>query len=113
MSGVRKRVEIYRGIINIRRNKMEINKFIDPMCSHINVGTGVDTTIKDLAFKISKIINYNGLLEFDGSKPDGTPRKLLNTSLINNLGWYPKIELNIGLEKTYRNYLDNYHLKNK
>ncbi len=92
-------------------DKSRINKFIDPMCSHINVGTGLDTTIKDLAFKISKIINYNGLLEFDRSKPDGTPRKLLNTSLINNLGWHPKIELNIGLENTYQDYLDNYFLK--
>ncbi len=92
-------------------DKSRINKFIDPMCSHINLGTGVDTTIKDLAFKISKIINYNGLLEFDRSKPDGTPRKLLNTSLINNLGWHPKIELNIGLENTYQDYLDNYYLK--
>ena len=94
-------------------DKSEINKFTDPMCSHINVGTGIDITIKDLAKKISKVINYNGVLEFDSSKPDGSPRKLLNTSLIKNLGWNPKIELNIGLEKTYKNYLDNYHLKNK
>ncbi|MBO8219518.1 GDP-L-fucose synthase family protein [Prochlorococcus marinus] len=96
-------------IMNLDKSK--INKFIDPMCSHINVGTGLDITIKDLAFKIAKIINYKGLIEFDSSKPDGSPRKLLNTSLINNLGWHPKIELNIGLEKTYQDYLDNYYLE--
>ena len=73
-------------------NKSKINNFIDPMCSHINVGTGLDITIKELAYKIARIINYSGNLVFDNSKPDGSPRKLLDTNLINQLGWFPKIE---------------------
>jgi len=88
--------------------KSEISNFIDPMCSHINVGTGIDITIKDLAYKISNVINYPGNLEFDKSKPDGPPRKLLNTNLINKMGWFPKIELDDGLKKTYLDFLKNY-----
>ena len=88
--------------------KSEISNFIDPMCSHINVGTGMDITIKDLAYKISNVINYPGTLEFDNSKPDGPPRKLLNTNLINKMGWFPKIELDDGLKKTYLDFLKNY-----
>ena len=77
---------------------------IDPMCSHINVGTGEDLTIKDLALKIKEVIGYQGELIFDTTKPDGTPRKLLNTQKISNLGWEYKTSLKEGLKITYEDY---------
>ncbi len=78
-----------------------IDNLLDPMCSHINVGTSNDISIKELAFKIAHLVNFKGKLIFDNSKPDGTPRKLLDTNLIRKLGWSPKIELNNGLAETY------------
>lgn len=65
--------------------------------SHVNLGTGMDITIKELASIISKVVKFKGDLKFDKSKPDGTPRKLLDTTKINNMGWYPKIDLKEGL----------------
>lgn len=67
----------------------------------INVGTGQDITIKDLALKIKEITNFEGKLEFDASKPDGTPRKLLDVSKINSLGWKHTTSLEEGIRKTY------------
>lgn len=66
----------------------------------INVGTGEDLAIKDLALLIKKTVGYEGNLVFDASKPDGTPRKLLDVSKINNLGWKSEISLEAGIEKT-------------
>ncbi len=77
---------------------------IDPMCSHINVGTGEDLTIKDLALKIKEVIGYQGELIFDTTKPDGTPRKLLNIQKLSNLGWEYKTSLKEGLKITYEDY---------
>ena len=68
--------------------------------SLLNVGSGIEITIKDLAYKISKLLNYKGNIEWDKSKPDGTPRKKLNCEKINNLGWYPKISLDEGIMQT-------------
>ncbi len=70
---------------------------------HLNVGTGKDISIKELALKIAKIINYNGKILWDHSKPDGTPRKVLNVSKINALGWKAKIDLDYGLRETMEN----------
>ena len=67
----------------------------------INIGSGSDIEIKQLAEKIRKIIRYKGNFKFDISKPDGTPKKLLDISKINELGWKPKISLDEGIEKTY------------
>ena len=60
------------------------------MQSHINIGYGVDIKISDLAVEISRIVNYKGKIVFDISKPDGPKQKLMDSSLINNLGWKPK-----------------------
>tara|TARA_B100000212_G_scaffold124265_1_gene93280 strand:- start:1325 stop:2329 length:1005 start_codon:yes stop_codon:yes gene_type:complete len=68
--------------------------------NHINIGTGKDISIKNLAKKISEIVEYHGEINWDKSKPDGTPRKILDVSLINNLGWEAKIDLDIGIKKT-------------
>jgi GDP-L-fucose synthase len=69
--------------------------------SHVNIGMGHDISIKDLAEEIAAVVGYKGTFTFDRSKPDGTPRKLVDTSLITSLGWAPKIELRQGLESTY------------
>ncbi|MGA0839345.1 MAG: GDP-L-fucose synthase [Pseudomonadales bacterium] len=72
-----------------------------PMLSHINVGTGEDCTIRALAESMARTTGYTGRLVFDTSKPDGTPRKLLDVSLIRNLGWTARIGLEQGLQDTY------------
>jgi GDP-L-fucose synthase len=74
--------------------------------SHINVGTGVDLSIKQLAEAIRTVVNPDAELVWDTSKPDGTPRKLLDVTRLRELGWSPSIELDTGLASTYRWYLD-------
>jgi len=76
-----------------------------PMLSHINVGTGQDLTIKQLAETVAKVTNYSGKIEFDTAKPDGPPRKLMDSTRLNNLGWRPTIELEEGLTLAYKDYL--------
>jgi GDP-L-fucose synthase len=71
---------------------------------HINVGTGVDVTISKLAETIAKIVGYQGDLRFDVTKPDGTPRKLLDVSKLSSLGWRAKTSLEEGIKKTYEWY---------
>ncbi len=73
----------------------------------INVGTGEDLTIAELAETVSAVVGFQGALRYDVSKPDGTPRKLLDTSKIRALGWAPTVALRDGIERTYRWYLDN------
>jgi GDP-L-fucose synthase len=78
-----------------------------PMLSHINIGTGKDCTIRELAETISKVVGFEGKIEFDPSKPDGMPRKLLDLSRINALGWQASITLEEGIRDTYRWFLEN------
>jgi GDP-L-fucose synthase len=75
--------------------------------SHINVGTGVDLSIRELAETIRDVVNPTAEIVWDASKPDGTPRKLLDTSRLTALGWSPSIELRPGIESTYRWFLDH------
>jgi GDP-L-fucose synthase len=72
----------------------------------INVGTGVDTSIRDIAELIQKVVGYNGQLRFDPTKPDGMPLKALDSSELMAMGWRPKVSLQRGLEETYRWFLD-------
>jgi GDP-L-fucose synthase len=72
-----------------------------PTMSHINVGTGVDCTIRELAETMARVVGFSGQLVFDSSKPDGTPRKLLDVQRINGLGWQAKTSLETGLRETY------------
>jgi GDP-L-fucose synthase len=72
---------------------------------HLNIGTGVDITIADLAHRIAGVIGYQGKLVFDPSRPDGTPRKLLNVSKLNGLGWNPRTALHAGLKSSYADFL--------
>jgi GDP-L-fucose synthase len=69
--------------------------------SPVNIGTGEDITIKDLALMVKECVDYNGDLTFDSSKPDGTPRKLLDVTKLHNLGWKHKIELRDGISRVY------------
>ncbi len=78
-----------------------------PMLSHINVGTGVDCTIKELAHTIADVVGYQGGITFDATKPDGAPRKLLNVEMLKKLGWHYQIELKEGLQRTYDWYLQH------
>lgn len=73
----------------------------------INVGLGDDMPIKELAETVASVIGYQGAIEWDSAKPDGMPRKLLDTTRINELGWKPQISLRDGLESTYEWYLEN------
>jgi GDP-L-fucose synthase len=75
--------------------------------AHVNLGTGQDVTITELAEAIKSVVGFDGGLVFDPSKPDGTPRKLLDTSKINALGWHPAISLHDGLTSTYQWFLEN------
>ena len=72
----------------------------------INVGTGEDVTIKELASIISDVVGFTGGIDWDTSKPNGTPRKVLNVDKIKSLGWEPKISLKDGIKSTYEWYLD-------
>ncbi|WP_155806585.1 GDP-L-fucose synthase [Photorhabdus temperata] len=78
-----------------------------PMLSHINVGTGVDCTIRELAETIAKVVGFTGNIIFDSGKPDGTPRKLMDISRLSQLGWNYQISLETGLKMTYQWFLDN------
>ena len=74
---------------------------------HINVGTGEDVTIKELAETIADVVGYDRYINWDATKPNGTPRKVLNVDKIKSLGWEPKISLREGIEKTYEWYKKN------
>ncbi|WP_410175355.1 GDP-L-fucose synthase [Plesiomonas shigelloides] len=78
-----------------------------PMLSHINVGTGVDCTIREMAETMAKVVGFDGQVVFDSTKPDGTPRKLMDVSRLAALGWCYKVSLEEGLWKTYQWFLAN------
>ena len=84
-----------------------------PMLSHINVGTGNDVTIRELAETIKNVVGFSGELVFDRSKPDGTPRKLMDVSLLYNLGWKASMALNSGLERSYADFLSEQSGENR
>lgn len=79
----------------------------DAMCSHINVGTGVDCTIRELAETMALVVGFEGKLVFDTTKPDGTPRKLLSVDRLKDLGWEYSVDLRDGLAETYAWFLAN------
>lgn len=79
-----------------------------PMLSHINIGTGVDTTIRELTQTMKEVVGFEGEIIFDGIKPDGPPRKLIDVSRLSNMGWQYSIGLADGLKNTYEWYLTKY-----
>ena len=86
-------------------DKKAYDQCTSPMCSHINVGSGKDLTIKELAEIIRDVVGYKGEISFDPTKPDGNPRKLLDSERIKNLGFNAKVSLKEGLIKTYQDYI--------
>nr|ALK44166.1 GDP-L-fucose synthetase [Colwellia sp. C1] len=79
----------------------------EPMLSHINVGTGVDCTIKELVETVAKVVGFTGDIKFDAIKPDGAPRKLMNVDRLKSLGWGYSVELERGLALSYQWFIDN------
>lgn len=88
-------------------DQAEYQKHTKPMLSHINVGTGEDCSIRELAETIARVTGFTGRLSWDASKPDGTPRKLLDVSRLESLGWKAAISLEEGLRATYDWYVSN------
>jgi len=86
-------------------NKEIYDQHSEPMQSHINVGFGSDVTIAELAKVVGEVVGYEGKISFDATKPDGSPRKLLDSALVNRLGWSAKISLNEGLKFAYEDFI--------
>ncbi|MDH6018066.1 GDP-L-fucose synthase [Vibrio splendidus] len=92
-------------VMNLNQQSYQENT--QEVLSHINVGTGVDCTIRELVETVAKVVGFDGEIEFDTTKPDGTPRKLMDVSRLNSLGWEAKTTLKDGLRHTYQWFLDN------
>lgn len=92
-------------VMGLNRANYEANT--EPMLSHINVGTGRDVSIGELAEIIAEVVGFDGEISFDSSKPDGTARKLMDVSRLAHMGWRAKIELRDGIAGTYAWFLDN------
>lgn len=86
-------------------DKTTYNAHTQPMQSHINVGYGEDVTISELARAVAHAVGYNGEITFDATKPDGTPRKWMDSSRLNALGWKPQVDLQSGLAKAYEDFI--------
>lgn len=79
-----------------------MNQYSDE--SHVNIGTGEDLSIHDLALMVKEVVGYQGNIVYDSTKPDGTPRKLLDVSLLHNIGWHHKVDLRQGIKEVYQWY---------
>ena len=90
---------------------IDANDLYEKDISHINIGSGIDITIDDLAKLIAEIVGFEGKIIHDATKPDGTPRKLMDVSRINKLGWKYKTELIEGLTKTYKWFKENLEIR--
>ena len=88
-------------------DKKILESEVDSMLSHINIGTGADITIKDVAQTVKEVVGFCGEIVFNTKMPDGTKRKLLDVSKMENLGWKPVIALKDGLKDTYEWFLEN------
>lgn len=88
-------------------DKGAYDQHTQPMLSHINVGFGADITIKKLGELIGKTVGYTGVIDFDSTKPDGTPKKLMDSQRLSVLGWSPRVPLEAGLELAYEDFLNN------
>ena len=92
-------------VMNLTKSVFETQTEI--MQNHLNVGSGVEVTIRELAETVAQAVQFKGKIEFDASKPDGTPRKLMDSNRLNNLGWEAKMNLADGLKSTYETYLND------
>ena len=92
-------------VMNMEKSAYDANT--QPMLSHINVGYGEDVTIAELALAVKNVVGYEGEIDFDSSKPDGAPRKLMDSTRLNQMGWQPSINLASGLDAAYADLLSN------
>lgn len=97
------------GIFVMNINKDVYTQQAPTDIGHVNIGYGSDVSISELAQTISDVVGYEGELIYDRSKPDGAPRKLVDSTRINNLGWAPLISMRHGLELAYQDFLDRHH----
>ncbi len=86
-------------------DKTVYDQHTQPMLSHINVGYGEDVTIRELALAVGETVGYTGAITFDATKPDGTPRKWMDSQRLRDLGWQPRVELREGLKRAYADFL--------
>ncbi|SRR3989339_318243 len=100
-------VEDLADAIYFLMNKIDAKDIYDKGITHINIGSGEDVTIKEVAELIKKIVGYDGEIVFDTTKPDGTPRKLMDVSLLNELGWKYSTSLEEGIRKAYEWFVEN------
>ncbi len=91
----------------MNRDRNDYSRYAKPMVSHINVGYGSDISVADLARLVAQATHFQGKLVFDSSKPDGAPRKLMDSSRLRAMGWTPSIGLAEGLASTYHHYLND------
>jgi len=92
-------------VMNLEKSLYDENT--QPMLGHINVGSGVDCTIRELVETVAKVVGFNGAIKFDSTKPDGTPRKLMNVDRLKSLGWEYSVSLEEGLTLAYQWFVDN------
>ena len=92
----------------MHRDKATYDQHTQPMLSHINVGCGEDVTILEVAQTVARTVGYSGQIHTDPAKPDGTPRKLMDSSRLNALGWDAQVGLEAGLKAAYEDFLTNY-----
>ena len=90
-------------VMNLDKEIYELHT--QPMLGHINAGVGHDITIAELAEKIGKVVGFTGQIDFDSTKPDGAPRKLIDSSRLNGLGWEPKVAIEDGIALSYTDFL--------
>ena len=101
-------VEDLANAIIFMLEKIDANDLYENGITHLNVGSGKDLPISELARLVSEVVGFNGKIGYDSSKPDGTPRKLMDVTRLNSLGWKYKVELKEGILKTYKFFLEKY-----
>jgi GDP-L-fucose synthase len=89
-------------VMNLEPNVWQAH--VQPMCSHLNVGSGHDCSIREVAEQVARVVGFEGAVRFDTAKPDGAPRKLMQSGRLRQLGWMPEIELGDGLRLAYQNF---------
>jgi GDP-L-fucose synthase len=92
-------------------SKSAYDQYTQPRVSHINVGSGCDITIREVAEVIRNVVGYQGGIIFDTNKPDGSPRKLMDSSCLNALGWKAQVGLEVGIKSAYQDFLSNYLIR--
>ena len=106
--------DMARAAVHVMNLGVELYKVkTTPMLSHFNVGMGAECTIKQLTETIAEVVGFTGKIIWDISKPDGAPRKLMDSSLLKSTGWEPKFELNEGLQHAYAWFLENIEVARK